>query len=348
MIVEAMKTGCFILHASNVHNGGGLTLLKALIDVLPDQACLIVDERLPIADDELSRFQLYRIKPTLWHRFKAEMLLKRLAGESDSVLCFGNLPPLFHLSARVTLFIQNRYLVEPESIKSAPLKLRLKLTIERLWLSCFQHNANKVLVQTPSMKALSCKYVSTPVIVAPFASSPDLLIKQDSGGDEVKKYDFIYVASGELHKNHRNLLDAWVELAKEGVFPNLCLTVSSSSFPQVAELIARKKKEYNLKIDNLGSVPADDVARMYCSTRTLIFPSILESFGLPLIEARNAGLKIVASELDYVRDLLDPEETFDPLSSVSIARAIRRLMKIEDKVFTLLTAEKFIELTKSD
>ncbi len=343
-----MSEGRFILNAYNVHVGGGLTLLNALIDELPEGACLIVDKRLPITDDKLLNFKVYRIKPTLWHRFKAERLLKRLAGNGDNVLCFGNLPPLFHLKAKVTLFIQNRYLVEPEAIKSAPLKLRLKLTIERLWLRCFQQNVNNVLVQTPSMKALSCKYVSTPVILAPFASSPDLLIQQVLDGDEIKKYDFIYVASGEPHKNHQNLLDAWVVLAKQGVFPSLCLTVSSSSFPQVTELITRKKKEYNLKIDNLGSVPADDVARMYYCARALIYPSTLESFGLPLIEGRNAGLKIVASELDYVRDILDPEESFDPLSSVSIARAIRRLMKIEDKVLTLLTAKKFIELAKSD
>ncbi len=58
----------------------------------------------------------------------------------------------------------------------------------------------------------------------------------------------------------------------------------------------------------------------------LIFPSKTESLGLPLIEAASAGLPIIASELDFVRDVCVPNETFDPYSSTSISRAVKRLL----------------------
>ena len=62
---------------------------------------------------------------------------------------------------------------------------------------------------------------------------------------------------------------------------------------------------------------------------------------MPLIEARRIGLPILASELDYVRDVLDPEEVFDPDSPVSIARAVKRFMKIKQLPLPIVGAKKF-------
>jgi hypothetical protein len=47
---------------------------------------------------------------------------------------------------------------------------------------------------------------------------------------------------------------------------------------------------------------------------------------MPLIEASQAGLPVLASELDYVRDVIDPEQSFDPESAISIARAVKRFI----------------------
>jgi len=44
---KVIMTSRFFLHAPNVHCGGGLTVLLALIESLPDRVCLIIDERLP-------------------------------------------------------------------------------------------------------------------------------------------------------------------------------------------------------------------------------------------------------------------------------------------------------------
>jgi hypothetical protein len=49
-----------------------------------------------------------------------------------------------------------------------------------------------------------------------------------------------------------------------------------------------------------------------------------ESFGLPLVEAANLQLPILAPELDYVRQVCEPSQTFDPYSSRSIAMAVMR------------------------
>jgi hypothetical protein len=52
---------------------------------------------------------------------------------------------------------------------------------------------------------------------------------------------------------------------------------------------------------------------------------------------------VLASELDYVRDVLDPEQAFDPESAVSIARAVKRFMGIEEPALPLLDAGGFMK-----
>ena len=93
---------------------------------------------------------------------------------------------------------------------------------------------------------------------------------------------------------------------------------------------------------NLGKVPSADIPALYKSSSALIFPSKVESFGLPLIEATQMGLPVLASELDYVRDVIEPVETFNPESPVSIARAVRRFLKNPDPITPAGTAEEFL------
>ena len=48
----------------------------------------------------------------------------------------------------------------------------------------------------------------------------------------------------------------------------------------------------------------------------------------PLIEAKYLNLPVLAGELDYIRDLIDPIQTFDPNSSISIYRAVKRFLNV--------------------
>ena len=63
---------------------------------------------------------------------------------------------------------------------------------------------------------------------------------------------------------------------------------------------------------------------------------------LPLIEAMYYGLSIIASELDYVRDVFVSVETFDPDSPVSIARAVRRFLGNAELTVQFHSAEAFL------
>lgn len=344
-----MKSKLFI-HATNVHHGGGKSLLAALLDACPGNLKVVamLDSRMTLSSDIAENVEIRFTPPSIWQRLRAEWWLAQNAQPHDTVLCFGNLPPLFKLQGHVAVFVQNRYLVDRVHLWDFPIKTRLRLGVERLWLSGRAANADEFVVQTPSMKTAllsSGCVVKQLVHVRPFASVSSgyqRKMNRKNDGQEDKRYDFIYAASGDPHKNHRRLVEAWCLLAEQGIFPSLCLTVDKDDPMELFAWINEQKLRYGLKLENVGFLPHDQILKLYPQARALIYPSRFESFGLPLIEARQAGLSVLAAELDYVRDVLDPEQSFDPDSPVSIARGVKRYLGMDELPLQLLDAAKFI------
>jgi glycosyltransferase involved in cell wall biosynthesis len=343
-----MRNKVFI-HATNVHQGGGRSLLEALLEALGDRAeyVLSLDDRMPVPAGLMRNVQIQRVKPTVWHRLGAERRLALRVAPDDIVLCFGNLPPLFRLHGHTVVFVQNLYLIGDVSLSGFPFKVRLRIAIERFWFSRKTANVSQFIVQTPAMKKLLDVKTrgKVPVRVLPFVAEPNGYLRASSQAIAKKNsnYDFVYVASGEPHKNHLRLVEAWCQLAGEGCFPSLCLTLEESRFSGLCREIEVMRQKYGLKVVNVGQISHQCVLELYKNSGALIFPSLFESFGLPLIEARQENLAVLASESDFVRDVLDPEQTFDPKSSISIARAVKRFLGIGEQPLPLLDAVGFLE-----
>lgn len=342
------KPNHFFVHCPNIHSGGGRALLSAMLAVWEDgwKGVFQVDQRMPCEGSERTGLCIRSIPPTVWQRFMAEWWLRKRVFPGDLVLCFGNLPPLLRLRGHVVVFLQNRYLVESVSLRAFSWKTRIRLELERRWLAWRVTNAEVVVVQTPSMQRLllaSGILRSQEVLVFPFVSSSDGY-RRGGGGASVRPLDtrFLYVASGEPHKNHRRLVDAWSRLASEGVFPVLLLTLDLQANKDLCDWIEQQKLQYQLRIENLGVQSHKAVLQHYAHVDAVIFPSLFESLGIPLIEARQAQLPILAAELDYVRDVVDPEQVFDPMSPVSIARAVKRFLGAEERALPLLDARQFL------
>lgn len=338
------KTSHFVLHAPNVHSGGGLVLLQSLLSV-PDLVVKLaqLDQRakqqLPLPADTL-RHDVYR---SVLSRMSAEWRLWRSATADDVVLCFHGLPPLFHLRGHVVVFVQNRLLFNSYSLQGYPFLTRLRLMGERWWTRIMSRNCDRYIVQTPSMAAAvrHCLGQNADVTVLPFIVLTKLS-NPENFPVYVKKFDFVYVASGDAHKNHNNLLEAWRVLADAAQKPSLVLTVNPETFPELAGKIAKYVHLYGLSIVNFGGLSTMDVTSLYQASSALIYPSQVESFGLPLIEAAQQGLPVLAPELDYVRDVIQPVETFDPNSPVSIARAVGRFLGNPETTVQIRSAEEFL------
>lgn len=317
-----------IIQASNVNGGGGAVLLIAILEAaqelsIPIQA--FVDARLKLPEDlRKSTINFTFIKPGIFTRLMAEYRLYQLAQRGDLLLAFGNLPPLLKSQADVCLFLQNRYLLESWSQINFSLRVKARILMERLWFSSRARSAARLLVQSTTMARMLAEKYQLDAEVMPFSPVMPPIAQQPE--QRAQQYDFVYVASAEPHKNHQKLINAWAILAKEQIFPSLCLTFDAQRHPDLQACIERVKMQ-GAKIINLGPVAPDAVTKLYAKSRALIFPSLMESFGLPLIEADKLGLDILAAELDYVRDVVNPAEVFNPDSEISIARCVARYLK---------------------
>ena len=337
------------IHANNVHQGGGRSLLLALLKAVSGRLEWIatLDQRLHPLDESFDDGRIRWVAPSVGARLGSERWLAAQVRAGDVLLCFGNLPPLFRSRGHVIVFMQNRYLLERLNLEGFSFPVRLRICVERWWLRRCATNVDLFAVQTPTMKALlQARITKGPsVAVLPFSGATHGYSRcaQSRIGPSTCRYDFLYVASGEPHKNHRNLIEAWCLLAQGGSFPSLCLTVDENATADLCRWIEDKKQQFGLRVENLGTIPHERVLSLCNEVQALVFVSTFESFGLPLVEARQAGLPVLAPELDYVRDVLDPEQTFDPRSPVSIARAVKRFMGANEEALPLLDATGFVD-----
>jgi glycosyltransferase involved in cell wall biosynthesis len=338
-----MEPKKLVIHAPNIHTGGGLQLLNAVLAAGAQQVRYVqCDARAAGRLALPAGCEHFATSPTLAGRVEAEWRLRQLLDPSDVVLCFHSLPPLFATRARVVVFVHSRLVAGSDSLADYPLFVQARVTLERLWLRTLRYRAACYVVQTASMAAALKMLVGNKVEVVVAPCVPAALTQPIVPAAAGKQYDFVYVASGETHKNHRRLMEAWILLAQAGITPSLALTVDAAREPVLARDIERMIVQYGLRVVNLGALAPEQVGALYQVSGALIFPSVTESFGLPLVEAAHYGLPILASELDFVRDVVVPAASFDPHSALSIARAVRRFMGCAEPVVVPQAAEQFI------
>ena len=325
------------VHAPNVHQGGGAVLLENLLESSSTFSLVAqLDERLRTSFQSSSA-EISRVRSTPWSRLRAEWHLRKLTVR-DKLICFGNLPPLFGSPADVYVYLQNRLLIENSSLHQYPWRTRLRLIIERWWVRLRATNRTRFIVQTPSMAQLVLETLGADAWILPFGPvMPQVDVKRNAN-----TVDFVYVASGEPHKNHRRLVEAWCILRENGLRPSLVLTISIENEPELAEWIRAQAEHRDLHIELLGMLDRRHIQDLYLHSRCQIYPSLLESYGLPLVEAVSCGIPVIASERDFVRDVCTPIQTFDPESAVSISRAVMRFLGTPDRTHRQLTATEFL------
>ncbi len=326
-----------IIYAPNIHTGGGAVLLKEIVKSSPHnmRILFILNEQLE-SDDIFDEVNAVYFSGSLIGRIQAECYLKSLSVSYNHIVCLHNIPPIFNYKGRTSVLLQNRLIIDKSARHKFGFKSKFKLCIESLLVRMGARRNVSYIVQTESMKQ-ALQTLVTPydvnINILPFAKLERCGI---TNALELNS-SYIYIASAEPHKNHVNLFLAWEILAKVyGKTPQLLLTLPNG-FAELEERV----KQNGLNIINLGSLEHSKVLEYLKSCKALIYPSKTESFGLPLVEAMSFNVPIIASELDYVRDVCEPIETFDPDSALSIARAIARFEGFETAPRNICEASSF-------
>ena len=167
-------------------------------------------------------------------------------------------------------------------------------------------------------------------IIVAYLSADDRFYHCDQYAKPLSKplpQDFIfYPANFWKHKNHDRLLQALRILRDE---KNLTINTIFTGFEQPNGYPIREKiVEYGLasQVEILGYLSIEEIIYIYQQARMLVFPSLFEGFGIPLVEAMGVGCPIAAANSTSIPEVTsDAAELFDPKSPQSIANAIEKV-----------------------
>lgn len=180
---------------------------------------------------------------------------------------------------------------------------------------------NYTIVQTQWMKkAIVDKAKVNPEHI--FVVSPDIgeyepQLYQDSYEN---RHSFFYPVNYMPYKRHDIILDAVTTLDKKisDEF-NVYFTVE-------VPILHRYPVTTINHVKNTGRLSREKVSKMYASS-ILVFPSELESFGLPLLEARLSGTIILVANTPFAKEILENYENayfFEPGNSRELTRLMEK------------------------
>ena len=140
---------------------------------------------------------------------------------------------------------------------------------------------------------------------------------------------FLSVATDFPHKNLRNLVEAHSILRRSWSFPGeppLLVLVGSKASIRNGHYGQLSTESFD-GVMYLGAVSNSQLLALYHFAEALVFPSVYEGFGLPILEAMVAGTPVIALPISSVPEVggdavLYPGGT----SSVHLADAMERLV----------------------
>ncbi len=143
-------------------------------------------------------------------------------------------------------------------------------------------NADKIVIQQPNIKCNDIKK---------FVDCPE------------NRKRIFYPATSFTYKNHRTLLKALNYAQQKGLNDYEVIFTIRPDENECTRQLQEYAKKNGLNVKFNGPIPREKVFEMYAKS-ILVFPSYVESFGLPLLEAKLTGTYIIASDTPFCREIL--------------------------------------------
>lgn len=140
---------------------------------------------------------------------------------------------------------------------------------------------------------------------------------------------YLSVGIGKGHKNFRFLIDCLVPRYrnKEISIP-LVIAGTGGTLPPELEVLVRDMKDYIICAPFLDY---NELPFLYAGAKCLLYPSLYEGFGLPLLEAQASGCPVLSSKTSVMPEVLqDSAIYFDPRNPLDFYNALQKFKIYED------------------
>lgn len=116
---------------------------------------------------------------------------------------------------------------------------------------------------------------------------------------------YFYPAAAEKYKNHEIILKALLKLKEDDFDTFKKRKVIFTLTKESPYYVFCKEKDLLDNVKFIGAIPYNKVLEYYKSCDAVLFPSYVETFGLPLLEGAQFGKCILASDCEYAHEVLD-------------------------------------------
>ena len=274
---------------------GGRLLLSYLVDNLERSNAdvyYLIDER-----SAATYINIPEQRKTILHASvrRRHLFYRQHAARFDTILCFANFAPTIRTEAKVYCYYHNVFIFD------TPLrtpKERLVWNSKANVLKFLSKNADYYIFQTRFVKDYFRKrfnYPDAKCLTIPFYVLPEY--KVDRKSKEINKY--LYISDAYGYKNHKTLFDAWAEINK--VDPKLELHITISQ-PEIVTLVNEMSAK-GVNIVNHRFLQQERLNKLYEECAYFIFPSLIETMGIGLLESVKAGCELLIADLPYSRNL---------------------------------------------
>lgn len=265
--------------------------------------------------------------PKFWNKFRLPLALLR--DKPDKFLELTNSIPSF-APRNTAVFVHDlAFKLFPDAYSSYELILQeaaIKAAISRAKIIIFSSKANK----NDFLKYY--KFPEKSIRIVPLAFDSDNYKKIDNPKQSLKinaPY-FIFVGRLEKRKNIVRTIKAF-ELYKEKSKTNHKLVLIGKKgygFKEIEEKISSSKYKADILIP--GFVNNEKLANLYASSIGLVYSSLYEGFGLPMLEAMACGTPVITSDVPTLKEIAeDAALLVDPKNEKEIAEAMDKI--ISDK-----------------
>jgi glycosyltransferase involved in cell wall biosynthesis len=142
----------------------------------------------------------------------------------------------------------------------------------------------------------------------------------------------VYPANFWKHKNHEMLLAAFDLACRQGLAADIKLVCPGTPGDRQASLIGTAHSMgLEQRVLFPGYLSGSDLAVLVAECSAVVFPSLYEGFGLPVVEAMALGVPVACSNTTSLPEVAaDAAMYFDPWNPREIAQAIRSV--VDDEV----------------
>lgn len=319
-----------LVDALAARTGGGLTYLRALLPhaaAVDPQLELVVAVARPgmlggaeagrvveiVAADSLPR-------RLLWEQTRLSALARDV--DADVIFSPSEIAPL-NATVPVVLGFQNPNLFQPTLEQDVRQYVRLRALLAAARISA--HRARVLVFVSDAFRRLA--EPKLPRTAAPRRTVTVGIDRAFSPGSSAGRFEALrpYLLSVSDVYRYKSLpvaVDAFAALARQQPELRLLLAGRPLNAAESTRLDERIRVHgLRERVVRLGHVPFEEMPDLYRGADCFVFPSILESLGLPPLEALACGAPVVAARASVMPDLLGGAAAFFPPGDAAAAAA---------------------------